>query len=177
VRFIKTNLKDVYCIELRKIEDERGFFARALCANEFRKNGLNDTFVQANIGYNFKKGTLRGFHYQVAPSEEAKLIRCISGAIYDVLIDLRPTSPTYHRWEGYYLRAEEYSMLFIPKGFAHAYMTLEDNTEVYYSVSEFYSPESERGIRWNDPAFQISWPEGGPKVISKKDNDWEDYKL
>lgn len=169
MHFHRTKLNDAYIISPDKKSDGRGFFSRAWCVEEFRANGIRETFVQANIGYNNKKGTLRGFHYQIAPHEEAKLIRCISGKIYDVIIDLRSGSSTYLKWEGFYLNAIDHSMLFIPKGFAHAYMTLEDNTEIYYMVSEFYSPQAERGIKWNDPFFRVEWPNGRPKIVSQKE--------
>jgi dTDP-4-dehydrorhamnose 3,5-epimerase len=175
MRFERTKLQDAYFITLEKKEDERGFFARAWCVDEFRTMGIETTFVQANIGYNKRKGTLRGFHYQSAPYEEAKLVRCVSGSIFDVIIDLRKRSSSYKKWQGFYLKSDDHSSLYIPQGFAHAYMTLEDETEVFYMVSEFYVPDAEGGIRWNDPGFSVKWPEGGPKFISQKDRGWKDY--
>jgi dTDP-4-dehydrorhamnose 3,5-epimerase len=175
MRFERTKLQDAYFLTLEKKEDDRGFFARAWCVDEFRTMGIVTTFVQANIGYNKKKGTLRGFHYQSTPFEEAKLVRCVSGSIYDVIIDLRKLSSTYKKWQGFYLKSDDHTSLYIPQGFAHAYMTLEDDTEVFYMVSEFYVPDAEKGIRWNDPTFSVNWPEGGPKFISQKDRGWKDY--
>lgn len=176
MEFQKTELKDAYLLTPDKKSDDRGFFARAWCVDEFQKQGIKDTFVQANIGFNAKKRTLRGFHYQAAPYEEAKLIRCTAGEVYDVIIDVRQSSPTYKQWQGFYLKAGEHTLLYIPKGFAHAYMTLRDNTEVFYMVSQFYTPEAERGIRWNDPAFNVSWPQDGPLILSEKDKNYADFR-
>lgn len=156
--FIKTNLEGVYIITPDFIEDERGFFARTFCRREFEANGLNPNLVQCNISFNKQKGTLRGMHYQIAPHTEAKLVRCTKGAIYDVIIDLRAESPTFRQWIAVELTAENHHQLYVPEGFAHGYQTLLPETEVCYQVSEFYNPQSERGVRWNDPAFAISWP-------------------
>jgi dTDP-4-dehydrorhamnose 3,5-epimerase len=177
MQFRQINLKDAYLITLDKKSDERGFFARTWCVDEFRKHGIEETFVQANIGLSIKRRTLRGFHYQSEPYEEAKLVRCTAGAIFDVIIDLRTFSPTFKQWQGFELYAEEHSLLFIPKGFAHAYMTLKDNTEVFYMVSQFYTPNAEKGIRWDDPTFNIPWPEGGPIIISEKDKKYVDFRI
>ena len=173
--FAKTKLKDAFIIEIERREDSRGFFARAWCKNEFEEHGLAFNPVQANIAFSKTKGILRGMHYQIAPHEEAKLIRCIRGVIYDVIIDLRPDSSTYKQWIGVELGEDNYKMLYIPEGFAHGYQALTDNTEVYYQVSQFYSPKSERGVRWDDPAFGISWPEIEKRIVSEKDKCWPKY--
>jgi dTDP-4-dehydrorhamnose 3,5-epimerase len=175
--FQETKLKGAFIIEVERIEDERGFFARAWCRNEFRPHGLESQLAQSNISFNWKKGTLRGMHFQVAPHEEVKLVRCTRGAIYDVIIDLRPNSPTYKQWIGVELTATNHRMLYVPKGFAHGYQTLENDSEVFYQASEFYAPECERGIRWNDPAFGIDWPDAETRVISSKDAHWPDYAV
>jgi len=163
-----------YIIELERKQDERGFFARAWCKNEFSTRGLSSEFVQFNISYNFKKGTLRGIHYQIEPHQEDKIVRCTKGAVYDVIIDIRPESPTYKKWFSVEISAENYFMLYIPKGFAHGFQTLTDNTELYYQMSEYYHQECAHGIRWNDPEFKIDWPLK-PTVISKNDQLYEDY--
>ena len=173
--FTETTLKGAFVIELEKHEDERGFFARTFCRTEFETQGLNPNFVQCNISYNKKKDTLRGMHYQVAPYQEAKLVSCTRGALYDVIIDLRPDSPTYCRWLAVELSAENYQMLYIPECFAHGFQTLEDNTLVLYQMSEFYHPECARGNRWDDPAFGIKWPLSN-RVVSKKDLSYPDFK-
>lgn len=173
--FTKTKLEDVYIIELEKMEDERGFFARAWCQKEFEKHGLDSQLVQVNLSFNNKKGTLRGMHYQVAPYEETKLVRCIRGAIYDLIIDLRPESPTYKQSFGVELTPENRKMFCVPKGFAHGYLTLEDNTEVLYQVSQFYAPGAEKGIRWIDPEFNLKWPLDENLLISEKDRNWPDF--
>jgi len=158
MKFIETKLKGAYIIEPELLEDQRGFFARTFCQREFETHGLNPKLVQCSIAYNRRKGTLRGMHYQVAPMEEAKLVRCTQGAIYDVIIDLRPDSPTYREWVSVELNANNRRMLYVPEGFAHGYQTLVDNTEVLYQMSEFYSPEDARIVGWNDPMFGIEWP-------------------
>ena len=173
--FKETKLKGAFVIEIEKREDERGFFARAWCKREFEDHGLNAQLVQANIAFSRKKGTLRGMHYQAPPYEEAKLIRCIKGGVFDVIIDIRPDSPQYKEWFGLQLTSDNYKMLYVPEGFAHGYQTLDDNTEVFYPASQFYSPESERGVRWDDPAFGIEWPETDNLVMSEKDKTWPDY--
>ena len=174
MKFIETELKGAYIIELEPLEDERGFFARSFCQKEFEEHGLNLRTVQCNISFNKKKGTLRGMHYQVAPYEEAKLVSCTSGVIYDVIIDLRPDSPTYCQWFSIEPTAH-YKMLYIPKGFAHGFQTLENNTVVFYQMSEFYHPECARGVRWDDPAFGIKWPLS-VKIISEKDKKFQTFK-
>lgn len=172
--FNETFLKDAFVIELEKIQDERGFFARAWCKNEFDKHGLNSNLAQCNISYNCKKNTLRGMHFQHKPYEETKLIRCIRGSIYDVIIDLRENSSTYRKWFGIELSAENKKMLYVPEGFAHGYLTLEDDSEVFYQATEFYHPESEDAVRWNDSAFGIEWHViDGKIIISEKDQKHE----
>ncbi len=174
--FNPTKLKGAYLIELEKREDERGFFARSWCQREFEAHGLNPRLVQCNISFNKKKGTLRGMHYQAPPYQEAKLIRCTAGAIYDVIIDLRQNSETYKEWIAVELTAENRKMLYVPEGFAHGFQTLMDNTEVFYQMSEFYIPPYSRGIRWNDPQFKIIWPEAEERVISLKDQTYPDFE-
>ena len=173
--FIETKLKGAFVIELEKYSDDRGFFSRAWCQKEFKEQGINSQFVQANIGFSKNSGTIRGIHYQIAPFEEAKLVRCIRGAIFDVVLDLRPELPSFKQWFGVELRDENRKMLYVPEGCAHGYQTLVDNTEVFYQVSQVYSPESERGIRWNDPEFDIEWPIDEDLVISEKDQNWPDF--
>lgn len=172
--FHQTALKDAYLIELNRLGDERGFFARAFCRNEFAEVGLVTNFVQVNNSLSSTRGTLRGMHYQLAPHSETKLVRCIRGALYDVIIDLRPDSPTFKHHFGVELSAENRSILYVPKGFAHGFITLEDDTEAFYFVDEFYAPPSERGIRWNDPAFGIEWPIE-PAELSAKDAAHPDF--
>jgi len=174
LQFKETKLSGAYIIDLDTIKDERGFFARAWCQKEFEENGLKSNIAQCNLSFNHKKGTLRGMHYQVKPYEEVKMVRCTQGKILDVIIDLRKDSPTYKEWIGVELSADNNRMLYVPEGFAHGYQTLEDNSVVYYQVTEFYQPGSERGIRWNDPAFSIEWPLE-VFVISEKDNSHPDY--
>ncbi len=172
--FKETALRGAYIIDLEKIRDERGFFARAWCRREFEAAGLTARIVQTNVSYSAKRGTLRGMHYQAPPHAEAKLIRCTRGAIYDVIVDLRADSPTYRQWIGVELAADDHRMLFVPENFAHGFLTLSDDVEVTYQVSEFYTPGAERGIRWNDPAIGIEWPME-PTVMSRKDMSWPDY--
>jgi len=172
--FSQTKLKGAYIVELQKFEDERGFFARGWCQKEFEEAGLVPTIVQANISLNPYRGTLRGMHMQQAPCEETKFIRCTRGALFDVIIDLRPDSVTYKQWIGVELSQTNMSMLYVPKGFAHGFQTLEDETEAFYMVSEFYTPSAERGYRYNDPAFGIGWPLS-VTTISDKDENWPDF--
>ncbi len=174
--FIETELKGAFVIELKRLEDERGFFARAWDCQEFQARGLNPRLVQANISFNKKKGTLRGMHYQIPPYEEAKLVRCTRGAIYDAIIDLRPHSPSFKQWLGVELTADNHRMLYIPEGCAHGYLTLEDDTEISYQVSEFYAPEFGQGVRWNDPTFGISWPTD-VQIILERDQQYPDFTL
>jgi dTDP-4-dehydrorhamnose 3,5-epimerase len=170
--FTETKLKGVFIIEPTRLNDERGFFARTWCRDEFEAQGLNTSFVQANVAFNIRRGTLRGMHYQSFPHEETKLIRCTKGAIYDVIIDIRKNSPTYRKWVAVELTAYNYRMLYVAEGFAHGYQTLQDDTEVSYQVSQFYAPNSGRGVRWDDPGFNIKWPETEKMIISEKDRSW-----
>lgn len=170
----KTNLYGAYIIEPERLGDERGFFARTWCQREFQERGLNSRLVQCNISFNLKRGTLRGMHYQLAPHEEVRLVRCTKGEIYDVIIDLRPDSPTFREHSAVVLSAENRKMLYIPEKFAHGFITLEDNTEVFYQMSEFYSAKCVRGIRWNDPAFRIRWPLQ-VATISNRDRSYPDF--
>lgn len=173
--FEETKLKGAYIIHPERLEDDRGFFARAWCKKEFKQRGLRAELVQCNISYNKLRSTLRGMHYQLKPYEETKLVRCTAGAIYDVIIDIRPDSSTYKQWIGVELSAANRTMLYVPRGFAHGYVTLVDNAEVFYQVTEFYAPGVERGIRWNDPEFSILWPNAASLVISEKDKTWPDF--
>jgi len=175
VFFRETKLPGAFVIELQKHEDERGFFARSWCHKEFEAHGLNPRMVQCNVSFNKVKGTLRGMHYQVPPCAEAKLVRCTRGAIYDVIVDLRRESSTYKQHFSEVLSSNNHKALFIPEGFAHGFQTLEDNSEVFYQMSEFYSPEHQRGLRYNDPAFEISWPIEAT-VISDRDRNYEDFR-
>jgi dTDP-4-dehydrorhamnose 3,5-epimerase len=174
--FTRTKLRDAFIVEPERLEDERGFFARTWCQQQFAARGLNHKMVQCNISFNKKKGTLRGMHYQISPYEEAKLVRCIKGAIYDAIIDLRPHSPSFKQWLGVELTEDNRKMLYIPEGFAHGYLTLEDDTEIFYQVSEVYAPEVARGVRWDDPAFDISWPID-VRVILERDQQYPDFEL
>jgi len=175
--FTQTPLAGAYIVDLERRADERGFFARAWCADEFEKQGLNSRIVQCNLSFNHARGTLRGLHYQRSPYSEVKLIRCIRGAIWDVIVDLRENSPTYKGWFGVELSAENRKMLYIPEDFAHGYTTLVAETETFYQVSEFYNPGSEAGIRWDDPSIAIEWPTfDGDRVISAKDASHPDFE-
>jgi dTDP-4-dehydrorhamnose 3,5-epimerase len=172
--FVETKLKGAFVIDQQRLSDDRGFFARAFCRREFEEHGLNPAVAQCNTSFNPAAGTLRGMHYQVEPFREVKLVRCIRGTIYDVIIDLRPDSPSFRAWAGFELSADNRRTLYVPEGFAHGYVTLADDSEVFYQVSEFYHPGHERGIRWNDPAFAITWPIT-PRVISPKDANHPDF--
>src|SRR3989344_8804848 len=174
VKFAPTELAGVYIIDVEPILDERGFFARSWCRREFEKRGLNPDIAQCNISFNKKCGTLRGMHYQTKPHEETKVVRCTSGAIYDVIVDLRPESSMFRKWIAVELSAENRRMLYVPPGFAHGFQSLVDDTEVFYQISTFYHPESARGARWNDPAFGIEWPVM-ERVISDKDRQYPDF--
>lgn len=171
MKFTSLPLAGAYLIDIEKRGDERGFFARAFCVKEFEENGLEGEFVQANTSLSAHRGTLRGLHYQEAPKQEVKLVRCIKGALFDVIVDVRTNSPTYGQWYGAELSEANHRMMYVPKGFAHSFITLEDNTEAFYLVSEYYAPECERGLRWNDPSLNIQWPIE-PVVVSPKDNAW-----
>jgi len=172
--FTPTQLQGAFVIEPERLEDERGFFARTWCEREAETYGLKARWVQCNISFNKKKGTLRGMHYQVAPYEEAKLVRCTMGAIYDVIIDLRPASSTCSQYTAMVLTAQNRKMLYVPEGFAHGFLTLEDDTEVFYQMSQFYAPEYARGVRWDDPAFGIYWPDD-VQAISDRDRNYPDF--
>lgn len=173
--FNETRLSGAFVIEPVLIEDERGFFARTFCQHEFEAQKLDPCIAQCNISFNGKAGTVRGMHFQAAPHEETKVVRCTMGAIHDVIIDLRPESTTFKQWIGVELSAQNRLMLYIPKGFAHGFQTLVDDTEVSYQMGTFYEPTAARGIRWNDPAFQIEWPLP-VSLISEKDQTYQAYK-
>jgi dTDP-4-dehydrorhamnose 3,5-epimerase len=168
MRFIPTHLAGAYLVEPEPVSDERGFFARTWCRNEFADKGLNPNLVQCNISYNKARGTLRGMHYQTAPHAEAKLVRCTQGSIYDVIVDLRNDSKTFTQWFGVELTAENRKALYVPEGFAHGFLTLQVDTEVLYQMSEFFHAECAVGVRWDDPVFAIQWPID-VKVIAKRD--------
>lgn len=172
--FTETSLWGAYLIDLEKFGDERGFFARTFCEREFADRSLATRFVQASESYNTYKGTLRGMHYQLAPRAETKLVRCVRGAIYDIILDLREDSPTRGQNFGVELTAENCRMMYIPKGFAHGFITLADASDVFYLIDEFYAPDHGRGIRWNDPQFKIQWPIS-PTIMSPKDRDYPDF--
>ena len=174
--FTKTELEGAWLLDLQKLTDQRGFFARSFCQHEFTEHGMNPQVVQCNVSYNIKKGTLRGMHFQASPFQEAKLVQCTQGAIHDVIVDLRPESPTFKKHLSVELSAREYRMLYIPEGFAHGFLTLEDHTNVFYLMSEFYAPEAARGFRWNDPAFDIAWPTK-VEVISDRDAGYPDFSM
>lgn len=175
MKFTETKLAGAYEIELEMIGDERGFFARAYCQEEFAEHGLMTEVCQANLSLSRHRGTLRGMHLQVPPAAENKLVRCISGAIQDVILDLRPDSATFGDWLGVELSSENRKMLYVPEGFAHGFQTLTDDAEVFYQVSEFYAPEHERGVRYDDPRFGMEWPLPVAE-ISEKDASWPDYE-
>jgi dTDP-4-dehydrorhamnose 3,5-epimerase len=172
--FTETPIPGAYLIDLEKRGDDRGFFARAFCEREFAAHRLTTGFVQVNNSLSAQRGTLRGMHYQLAPKAETKLVRCIRGALYDMILDLRPGSATFGRSFGVELTVENRRMMYVPKGFAHGFITLADDTEAFYFVDEFYAPELERGVRWNDPKFQLRWPIA-PAVLSDKDANQRDF--
>ncbi len=174
MKFQETPIEGLYVIELEPRGDERGFFARGFCRDEFRAHGLVGEFVQVNDSLSARKGTLRGMHYQLPPDAETKLVRCIRGALWDVALDLRPESPSFGRWFGAELTAENRRMLYLPKGFAHGFVTLAEDTEAMYFVDAFYAPQQERGVRWDDPRFGIRWPLA-PTVLSEKDQQHPDF--
>ena len=173
--FQETRVAGVLAIHIEPKSDERGFFARAWCSKEFEEAGLNPRLAQCSISYNPQIGTLRGMHYQAAPHAEAKLVRCTSGAIFDVAIDLRRESPTFRKWAGIVLSATDRNMIYIPEGCAHGFLTLEQKSEVFYQISEFYCADSALGVRWDDPAFAIEWP-SLPRLISERDRTYRDFK-
>jgi dTDP-4-dehydrorhamnose 3,5-epimerase len=172
--FLSTKVNGVFEIHPEPKPDERGFFARTWCQREFECHGLNPRLAQCSISFNRRKGTLRGIHYQDVPYREAKLVRCTRGVIYDVAVDLRPDSESFRSWVGVVLTAEKRNMLYIPEGCGHGFLTLEDDTEVFYQISEFYNADSGRGVRWDDPAFGIVWPEE-VRVISERDRTYRDF--
>ena len=174
MKFNESPIPGVFVIELDLLKDDRGFFARGFCANEFSDHGLENQFVQCNLSYNIEKATTRGLHFQHSPHEEVKVVRCTRGAIYDVAVDLRQDSPTYLQSFGVELSEDNRKMLYVPRGFGHGYQTLTEHAEVFYHVSEFYAPGVEGGMRWNDPAFGIEWPftDENEIVISEKDAAW-----
>lgn len=171
MRFLSTELDGVMLIQPERHEDERGYFARLWCEREFAEQGLNTNLTQINVSHNRVQGTLRGMHFQIAPHAEIKIVRCNRGSIFDVVVDVRSDSPTYCRWLGFQLNQANGDMLYVPEGFAHGFLTLSDDVEVYYQMSTGYSAESARGLRWDDPALGIDWP-GEVKVISQRDQDW-----
>jgi len=172
--FCETSLKGAFLIELEEHKDGRGFFARTFCQNEFEEVGIDFHPVQRNLSYNRFRHTLRGMHFQKSPNEEAKLVSCAKGSIYDVIIDIRKESPSQNNWIGVKLSSENRKMIYVPKGFAHGFLTLEDDTEVSYLMSDFYKPGVGSGIRWDDPYFNIDWP-AKVSVISDKDKNWPSY--
>jgi len=174
--FHETRVSGVFEIHIEPKTDERGFFARFWCQQEFEAHGLNPTVVQCNVSFSRHKGTLRGMHYQAEPHTEAKVVRCTRGAIYDVALDLRAHSPTYRMWVAAELMSEKCNMLYIPEGCAHGFLTLANDTEVIYQMSNFYAPDYGRGVRWDDPAFQIAWPDP-IEVISERDRSYPDFNL
>ena len=173
--FSQSRLSGVFEVHLERATDDRGFFARTWCLKEMEALGLNSSVVQCNASFNTRKGTLRGMHYQEAPYQEAKLVRCTSGAIYDVVVDLRPQSPTFKDWVAVVLTSKKRNMVYVPEGCAHGFLTLEDETEIFYQMSEFYHPELSRGVRFDDPAFKITWP-GKIEVISERDRTYPDFE-
>ena len=175
MKFIPTKLEDAFIVELERHEDDRGFFARAWCRDEFADHGLVPELSQCSISRNSHAATLRGMHFQTPPHEEAKLVRCTTGAIFDVIVDLRPDSATYTEWLGVELEAERGNALYVPKGFAHGFQTLVDESDVMYMISDPYVPKAASGVRWDDPAFAIEWPHAEARTISDRDLAWPDY--
>lgn len=170
MRFVETPLQGAYIIELEPVQDERGFIARSWCTAEFRAYGLNTEWLQASVSYNRTRGTLRGLHYQDKPYEEVKLVRCTQGAIYDVIVDMRAGSDTFKHWSAVELTSENHKTLYVPKGFAHGFQTLEDHTEVLYQISEMYRPQDARGLRWDDPSLDITWPLRAGLIASRDES-------
>jgi dTDP-4-dehydrorhamnose 3,5-epimerase len=174
MKFTQTEIAGAFTIDIEKHEDERGFFARSWCVEECASHGLATDVNQMSVSMNHVKGTLRGMHYQTAPFQETKIVRCTHGRIYDVALDLRPDSRTFLRWTGVELSAENHRMLYIPEGCAHGFLTREDASEIFYQISVRYAPDHARGVRWDDPAFGIRWPEE-PRVISDRDRQYPDF--
>lgn len=175
MKFTPAGLAGAYIIDIEPAADIRGFFARSWCRREFEQHGLNPDLAQCSISFNKKAGTLRGMHFNAKPHEETKVVRCTFGMIYDVILDLRPKSSTFRKWIAVELSAENRRMLYIPPGVAHGFQTLVDDTEIFYQISEFYHPESARGVRWDDLAFGIAWPPAD-RVISEKDRRYPDFE-
>ena len=175
MKYVSTILPDVWIVDLERHVDERGYFARSWCEKEFGDQGLNPRLVQCSISFNLRRGTLRGMHYQAAPHAEVKLVRCTRGAVYDVVLDLRPNSPTFTRWMAVELSADNGRAVYIPEDCAHGFQTLTDEAEVFYQMSEVYHPESACGVRWDDPAFAIQWP-GDDKIVSSRDTAFPSFK-
>jgi dTDP-4-dehydrorhamnose 3,5-epimerase len=175
VRFVETSLSGAFVLEPQKLEDSRGFFARCFSAREFEEHGMDPRVAQTNVSYNKRRGTLRGLHRQLDPHAESKLVRCTAGAIYDVIVDMRRPSPTYRRWFGIHLTAGDHKQLYVPAHFAHGFITLEDDTEVTYQISQYYTPQAEWGARYDDPAFAIDWPIPAV-VLSDKDRSWPPFR-
>lgn len=175
MKFTETRLAGAYVIETERFDDERGFFARSFCQKEFKEAGLDIQIAETNISFNKRKGILRGMHYQLPPKAQGKLVRCVKGAVYDVILDLRKKSPTYRQWISVELRENDLKMLYVPPEFAHGFQTLENDTEIFYMMTNFYAPKSARGIRWNDPSFNIQWPIL-PPFLSEKDRNLPDFK-
>jgi dTDP-4-dehydrorhamnose 3,5-epimerase len=173
--FHEGKIHGVFEVKPELLNDDRGFFARTWCQEEFAAHGLTPRLVQCNISFNRRKGTLRGMHYQIGEHAEAKLVRCTAGSIYDVVLDLRRQSPTFKAWVAVTLTAVDRNMIYVPEGCAHGFLTLHDDTEVFYQMSEFYNAESARGVRWNDPAFRIEWP-GKVDVISERDRSYPNFE-
>ena len=176
MKFTELSLKGAYLVDLNKIEDERGFFGRLWCENEFKSHNLNTNIVQSNVSLSKKKGTLRGMHFQKGAYAETKFVRCTRGSVYDVIVDLRPDSPTFKQWYGVELSAENYRMIYVPENFAHGFLTLQDNSEVYYLVTQFYNKEHEAGLRYNDTEINIQWPIEISEV-SDKDKNHPEFSL
>ena len=175
MKFCETKIPGVFEIRPEPVSDERGFFARTWCQKEFEAHKLNPRLVQCSISFNKRKGTLRGMHYQAGEHAETRLVRCTKGSICDMALDLRPQSSAFRNWVAVVLSAQERNMLYVPEGCAHGFLTLEDETEVFYQMSQFYNPESARGVRWDDPAFQIPWP-GKVEVISERDRSYPNFE-
>jgi dTDP-4-dehydrorhamnose 3,5-epimerase len=176
MRFVPTSLAGAWVVEQERHADERGFFARTWCAREFAEQGLESALVQCSVSYNHRRGTLRGLHYQAPPFAEVKLVRCTRGALFDVAVDLRPDSPSFRRWVGVELTAEDGRALYIPRGFAHGFYALADATEVAYQISAPFAPEAARGVRWDDPFLGVQWP-GPVSVIAPRDRDYPDVDV
>lgn len=176
INFIETKLKGAFVVEPERFDDHRGFLSRSFSAREFERLGLNPCVVECNISYSRAKHTVRGMHFQRGPHAQAKLVRCTVGAVYDVAIDLRPDSDTYGQWVGVELTAENRRMLYVPEGFAHGFQTLVEGAEIFYQISHYYAPGSEGGVRWDDPAFGINWPERAHVTINERDSTYPDFR-